>query len=226
LTSSHRVIYVAANLAQAHALQNMLSEHGIAAHVTHDAPFDAPEVLTGGFDQHGTSPRIMVHQQDAEEAQHIALDFQTALGEGRLSAELSQLEEEVGDGAGWPACPSCNRPRLTSCPVCETAGTDFPEAFLPEMPDESSTDSAARSSALLVICPTCDEPFAPQFPARCEWCGYRFADGREPPRIETATPAFLLSELNGRVVAVALVLASLAALVMGWFYYILHQSGG
>jgi hypothetical protein len=79
----------------------------------------------------------------------------------------------------------------------------------------------------LVICPTCDEPFVPEFPARCEWCGYRFADGREPPPIDLGTtPSLLLPELNGRVVAVALGLALLAALVMGWFYYVLNQSGG
>ena len=27
------------------------------------------------------------------------------------------------------------------------------------------------------MCPSCDEPFVPEFPRRCEWCGHEFSDG-------------------------------------------------
>ncbi|MCX7425618.1 MAG: hypothetical protein NTW96_08355 [Planctomycetia bacterium] len=29
---------------------------------------------------------------------------------------------------GWPRCPHCDAPRITRCPICETTGSDFPEA--------------------------------------------------------------------------------------------------
>lgn len=28
----------------------------------------------------------------------------------------------------WPRCPECAAPRITRCPVCQTAGHDFPQA--------------------------------------------------------------------------------------------------
>lgn len=114
--------------------------------------------------------------------------------------------EEVGD---WPACPHCNRPRLTSCPVCETAGTRFPRAYMPaDVSEDDGEDEPADK--LRVICSTCDEPFTPVFPARCEWCGHRFRDGRELPEPDHYTSPF--EEMNPRV---WLVLALLVGMVGG-----------
>ena len=57
---------------------------------------------------------------------------------------------------------------------------------------------ARAERKLLVLCPTCDEPFRPEFPARCEWCGHRFADGRESrrPRPSSTSP---FEDMNPRV---------------------------
>ena len=108
-------------------------------------------------------------------------------------AEMPQPDDD-DEGASWPVCPSCRRRRHTSCPVCGTAGTDFPTAFQPDEELLQGVHVALDREALLVICPSCDEPFPPLFPARCEWCGHRFADGWEPSRAQQEP-----SELNPRV---------------------------
>jgi hypothetical protein len=74
--------------------------------------------------------------------------------------------------------------------VCQTAGTHFPPAFHPQIEER-------EGSRMLVLCTTCDEAFAPQFPARCEWCGHHCPDGWEPAPIKTVEPI----DINGRVVA-------------------------
>lgn len=235
MTGTHEVIYVAATVAQAYALKNLLADHGITAYVSNDTlnsvHFTGGDLfvrLGGGPGLHDTAPRVVVLQQDAPEARRIALEAESTLQQGLASPELTQLEDEFGPDAPWPCCPHCSRPRLTSCPVCETAGTHFPEAFMPDDAWHTDSDPAGGGpEPLLVLCPTCDEPFAPQFPARCEWCGHRFADGYEPPGSNLlVTSPFMAAEANLRVAAVVLGLAILAALVLGWFYFIANYSGG
>ena len=63
---------------------------------------------------------------------------------------------------------------------------------------------------MLVLCTICDEPFEPEFPARCEWCGYRFADGWEP--LPFVAPEAM--DINLRVViAIAGLIVTALALV-------------
>lgn len=38
------------------------------------------------------------------------------------------MDERNDVGLGWPRCPHCDAPRITRCPVCQTTGSDFPEA--------------------------------------------------------------------------------------------------
>jgi hypothetical protein len=84
------------------------------------------------------------------------------------------------------------------------------------MPETTRADDYEQ---LLVLCPTCDEPFVPRFPARCEWCGHRFRYEHEPPG--TDLPIFATS-LSGPIAFVAIGLVLFAAVVFGWFYYILR----
>ena len=139
-----------------------------------------------------------------------------------MATELTQLVDETGEEAHWPLCPHCSRPRLATCPVCQTSGTDFAEAFLPEQEQEQE-GPADSTNRRLVICPTCDEVFAPKYPARCEWCGHRFGDGYEPrvPQPLVSTPE-VFQELNGRAALLILAMAALAAMILGWFYYVLR----
>lgn len=215
------VVHVDDDLHLAQLVKNLLEEHGIPAYVAgarHSAtPELAAQALHGGFTTDRDKPRVLVADVDAEAARRLIRDAIEAKSHGLSSPELARLEEEVErDSTGWPACPSCGRRRHTSCPVCGTAGTDFPEAFLPEaeqagMSDEereSATGAAQPKRQLFVLCTSCDEPFEPEFPARCEWCGYRFADGWEPSPFAAPEP----SDINLRVVVTiaGLVLSVLA----------------
>jgi hypothetical protein len=221
LSEPDRVIYVAATVGQAHALKNLLEANGIEAYVINDT-LGSGEIPGGFFD---TAPRVVVHEEDAEDARRIALAAEYAVHEGSTAAELDELERAADDAAEWPTCPSCRRRRLTSCPVCETAGTHFDEAFLPDAtPEDDQPAGGGRANPLLVICPTCDEPFRPRFPARCEWCGYRFGESQEPSATGQRPVPPAEPQINRRVVIVIVgMLASMGAL-LGWFYYILHDT--
>ncbi len=221
MTGAHRVIYVAASRGQAYTLKNLLAEHGIAAHVSND--FASGDLYVGDSNSHRNAPCVVVPERDAERASQILEDAALAIEQGLPSPELAQLEAEAGEDGEWPACPHCGRGRLTSCPVCETAGTHFAQAFMPDFGLLDEEPAGEGENALMVLCPTCDEPFEPQFPARCEWCGHRFRDGYEPPPGELqAVPLFSAFEVGSRVVIVALGLVAFAAALFGWFYYVLY----
>jgi hypothetical protein len=217
MANSHKVIYIAASVEQAHILKNALSEQGIFAYVANEAL-----QIAGGELPHGspTAARVVVDEEDAEDAREIALAFDRAAQEAALGSTEEQAEDEAAldaeEASKWPCCPHCGRPRHTSCPVCETAGNSFPQAFMPEeeageeRDDGHSPDGAPQR--LLLICPTCDEPFAPQFLARCEWCGHRFRDGSELP--PPAPP--VVSEASYRV---WLVMAGLILFVAAAFAF-------
>ena len=220
MTNTHRIIYVAASRGQAYALKNLLAEHGIAAHVSND--FAGGDMPVGDLTSGANGPCVVVPEQDAEQAHRVLEETALAIERGLPSPELAQLEAEAGEDDEWPACPHCHRPRLTSCPVCETAGTHFAQAFMPDL-GQDDAPAGEGQNPLLVLCPTCDEPFAPQFPALCEWCGHRFRDGYEPPPVNIdASPQFSSFELGSRVVIVALGLVAFAAALFGWFYYVLY----
>jgi Putative prokaryotic signal transducing protein len=317
MTNTQQVIYSAATVEQAHLLMNILREHGIYSHVSNgalqfavgDLPFGVP-----------TAPRVVVHEDDSQEARRIALEFdrtvrnlpadepsepkqerrpfqfglgtflfiltwasiyfafavdrtrkgnrlsgswpfiyiavlgifwvtwylvhrrkriESATQEGPPTEDLRELEEEAdARAAEWPVCPHCGRPRHTSCPICETAGTKFPTAFMPdgEQDDEPATTGeegpqpsplpegegiAADRERLLVVCPTCDEVFEPRFPARCEWCGHRFRDGYELP---PAPPLGDSLEINNRAWIVFVGVVALVGAVLALFAYIARTS--
>ncbi len=229
MSTAQRVIYIAANPEQAHLLRNLLEEHDIEAFVINDTlnsvHFAASDWLVRASGAPGflpMAPRVVVDEADAEAARAIALEVDQDLRDGTMSPELARLEEEAGSDDEWPHCPHCGRPRMSSCPVCQTSATHFPAAFMLE--DETAGGDPARDEQRLVICPTCDEAFAPRFPSRCEWCGHRFADGVEAPAMNllVTPPVLRTSELNWRIAGVVLGLAGVVAAVAGWFYYVLR----
>jgi hypothetical protein len=220
VSDQHRAIYIAANVQQAHLLRNLLAEAGIDSFVSnetlngvHFAPSDWLIRAAGSSGFAPTAPKLVVHEDDAEEAREILLEAESALLAGGTAPELVQLEVETGEEQAWPLCPHCARPRLATCPVCETSGTDFPPAFLP---DDAESDGA-------VLCTICDEPFTPRFPARCEWCGHQFADGYEQKRSEPlVTTPRILEEMNSRAAIVLVGMLAISAAVLGWFWYVLR----
>jgi hypothetical protein len=242
-----REIYRARNLQEAALLKNLLEEEGIRATVTNN-------VLEGGsgVDVLGwaTQPRVMVAQADAEEARQIALEYEQH-GEELLQKQAIDLDDKARDEGHWPRCPSCGRRRLTFCPHCGTAGTEFPEGDMdinrllgldPPPADaapccgpagctpsshsdsrhsercEESTSAVPQSSSFsplptILLCPTCDEPFAPQYLRRCEWCGHEFPDGVEmdfPPRESPAVSLRIIFTIAALVILVIFLIAYMA----------------
>ncbi len=211
-----KVIYVAGTTQEAHLLRDHLEESGIRATVTN-------AVLEGGagVDLVGwpTSARVAVSEEDAAAARHIALQFDRAFSARAKAGPLDEEDDkravgqpaQTGDAAeagaptrSWPRCPQCNALRITKCPACGTSGTDFPQA------DAFDADPADEASPPLVLCPECDEPFAPEYASACEWCGHEFHEGFAPAVVEQR---FDLSPGLLAVVAVAL------AVVVGLLVY-------
>jgi hypothetical protein len=216
VADTHKVIYIARDAEQAHLLKNILFEQGIFAYVTGDSLRIGEGELPMGL---ATAPRVVVDQANAERARRLALDFDQQFHRNVPSEDADELQVDPEELTDWPNCPHCNRPRHTSCPICETAGTSFPPAFDP--PVETDGGTVAAGHQLRVLCPICDEPFVPRFPSRCEWCGHRFRDGYElPPPEPLITPL----EINGRAWIVLAVIVFLVGGTLLMFMHIARQA--
>jgi len=180
-------VFVADSPAEAHLVRNRLADYGIDATLQNDALQAASDV---GRDW-SLSPRVMVPIEDAEFAREVAEEFEVRQKSRGARDTDSEWPTDPLDWEDWPCCPRCRRRRLTHCPACHTAGTDFPlaEFVSPDSPDEPirlvADDPDGRHDGVLIVCPTCDEAFSPEFYRRCENCGHEFERGLEPP---TVTP--------------------------------------
>jgi hypothetical protein len=237
------IIYAAQNLQQAHLLKFVLAEAGIRAEVSNALLQGGSGVDIVGWP---TLARVVVAEPDAVEARKIALEFDrkaVSTEDSRASAEWeSPGRPDVL--VAWPICPQCRARRSTRCPVCGTAGSDFPPADLePENPlglpiatagqgpccgpggcsipeggdvvQDRSGDGHKTDSPPSLLCPTCDEPFAPEFPNRCEWCGHEFPDGYRTELPEPPSEPYS----GGRVIAVVVAILVLAAAIA---YYLVR----
>ncbi len=165
-----------------------------------------------------------------------------ATGEEATDAEPPAGVAEPPVEPPWPRCPQCDARRTTRCPVCHTSGTDFPAADaeysgwvaegLPEeaaasgcggsgcgsggcsAPGEEASEAVSEPPRFesRLVCSTCDEPFVPEYPRVCEWCGHEFADGYE------AKAVVALEEIPARAIAV---IVGLGVLALGLFVYFL-----
>jgi len=117
---------------------------------------------------------------------------------------FDQLSAEgLGDACGLPSCACRSGFPASKVSVSQPADADSPL-------DPRDTQSR------LLLCPTCDEPFEPQFARRCEWCGHEFADG-----IDWTPPAEDDGEsLSARAVAILAGLLGLAILLLGYLAYV------
>ncbi|HUY32434.1 MAG TPA: DUF2007 domain-containing protein [Pirellulales bacterium] len=206
-----KVIYTAANAQQAHLLKNLLDEAGIPSAVVNDALQGVAGEVPFGW---ATSARVLVVDDRAAQSRRIAEEFDaTLVAAARLAVgEPPQRLVDVDDGPSQrEGCPDCGRPRLAICPVCETAGNDFPAADLRAYDQEDE-------GAPLLICPTCDEPFGPGYLRRCEWCGHDFGRGIEPSRPVRRPPS---EPMNARVIAIFLLIVGSLAVLFGYFAVLL-----
>ena len=76
--------------------------------------------------------------------------------------------------------------------------------------------SGGEPAGEMLVCPTCDEPFVPRHPRRCEWCGHEFADGTDEQY-----PSSVPDPINVRMIAVAIVLAILLAGMAAYLTWLL-----
>lgn len=121
----------------------------------------------------------------------------------------SDFLDVLGPGAGAAAATSC------SCGPGGCSTGLVPADAGPPPAEHEPTDHAADASQPMLMCPTCDEPFVPEYLRRCQWCGHEFPDGTEIP-----LPAAPADPINGRVVVTILVLLLLGAAMAGYFWWV------
>ena len=255
MEDSPKVVYAAKNVQQAYLLKNTLEEAGIPAAVTNATLESGSGVDYVGWN---TLARVVVDAHDYETAREIALDYDRA---GAMASQEEPTQEYAArqdDDQGpilheWPRCPQCGAERITRCPVCETTGSDFPEADseyvwgmgLEEIADDKiadgekgreshvchcgsadacSTEQPAasfdpqldeRPERIVLMCPTCDEPFIPEFPRDCAMCDHRFDDGFEV-ELRHAPP----EQVGSRVIALLVGMAALLIILVVYFMWI------
>jgi hypothetical protein len=210
------VIFADAQPGLAYLVRNRLAEAGIESFIANESlPYGANELLPAVI-----GPRVIVAEADADAAREIVAEFQRepkeiAAGDDRLAAAGARGKEAPPVGVAErgtladAVCPQCGRARMTVCPFCHTASTDFPRADQPPLAEGDSDGE-------LLICRTCDEPFVPDYYRRCEWCGHDFGSGVEIKSKEVT------DYLNDRVI-VAVVASALTLLaIFAYFSTILR----
>jgi hypothetical protein len=127
----------------------------------------------------------MVALEDAEKAREIALAFDENLVQRAGVQEKPELVRPVIEPDNWARCLMCGERRMVVCRICETAGTDFPRAYDGLAGGANDEDG---QQPLMLVCPTCDEPFKARFYKTCANCGFEFDDGI-PVAMPSATRA-------------------------------------
>ncbi|MCA9267697.1 MAG: DUF2007 domain-containing protein [Planctomycetales bacterium] len=206
------IIYSAGHIEEAYLVRELLADAGIDAVIENEALQGAVGELPFGP---ATSPRLRVATENAAKARDVVRMFEHQQRMKRGQPEPA-APPPAGSPTDWPECPDCGRRRQTICPVCRTAGEDFPSADL----NIRATDALAapgdeQPPPAHLICTTCDEPFVPQYYRRCVWCGRDFADGVAAAEkvipSEPVTPAMWVA-LGG--------LLAVAAALVGYFWWI------
>jgi len=84
---------------------------------------------------------------------------------------------------------------------------------------DATDDVAEDDIPLMVMCPTCDEPFAPRYLRRCEWCGHTFPDGVEldVEPSQAGRPDEPSDPLTPQAIVTIIALLALGAALLIWF---------
>jgi len=207
------VIYTAAHLQQATLLKNELEALGIRSFIINTGVHMALDYV--GLE---TNPRVVVDEADAVEARRIALEFDERSTRRQGTPQSERLEVSAGSVVeAWPTCPGCGKRRQAVCPSCGTAGNDFPSAdSAPQVQAATAEMEEGDTLGPAAICPTCDEPFAPEYLRHCEWCNHDFGDGQVLPE-KAESPKFNDDNtLNSRVMLVIAGIVALSGLIV-WY---------
>ncbi len=243
MAGNQTIVFRAKTSQDAHLLRNLLAEAGITAMVTNDVLEGGSGVDMVGWP---TLAQVVVDEEDAQRARQFAVDFDRGLyRQVSDSTPEDPSIEPTATIDVWPRCPECDAMRITRCKICGTTGTDFqpvdmgfdwipgtdamakssacscgpegcPSGKTPaEEPDPVMEDNAKPLSMLM--CPTCDEPFVPEYPRVCEWCGHEFPDGFEPELLVKP------QRIGGRAILVMAGLLTVAFVIMGYFALLLRS---
>ncbi len=112
------------------------------------------------------------------------------------------LEEIAGDEKGQESCGRHCGSR-DACPTEPPTPSSVPE--LDERPER-----------IVLTCPTCDEPFMPEFPRDCAMCDHRFSDGFEVG-LSHAPP----EQFGSRVIALMVGMAALLIGLLAYFVWVI-----
>jgi hypothetical protein len=210
-------IYSAANITQAHVLKQALADVGIEAWV--EAGLD------NQMGHHDASflPRVIVREQDAEDAREIALEYDAVLRVPRRSAGSSdETDSAVGEVIEpWPECPECHAKRHAACRVCGGIRESFrpahaiEEANHDELAAEGSGSDLAASR--LYECEDCDDVAPVRLFRYCPECNFDFGNGHV---IELPSPP---EKLNRTAVLIFFVMLAGMLGLMGYFSLLLRH---
>jgi hypothetical protein len=140
--------------------------------------------------------------------------------------QAASSDDESDRWLDWPRCPQCGRRRQTGCPTCRLAGDDFPLAeYIPAAETlgtagagaTATSDTPSGAAPVLLMCPACDEAFAPGFYRRCAECGFDFGEG-----LEVESPEY--EPLNARVLVAILLVAGTGIALIAYFWWLFAES--
>ncbi len=179
----------------ARMLQTLFAEYDIRAVV-----IDPQHAST--MDRMTALSEVLVADSDAETARNIAGMFENHLSRQAEEPHVDEGPTDEGEWKEWPHCPGCGTRRATFCKICGTRGVDFLRGYLP-------AETHRDDSPPLLLCPTCDEGFVPEFHRHCQRCHHNFDDGldsfRNRPSLEVRI---------ARIVGTSLIVAFLFGLWM------------
>lgn len=118
---------------------------------------------------------------------------------------------EIGDDEKGHEPGRCQCGPQGSCSTQQPAAVSEKEVSEKEVPELD--DQAER---LVLMCPTCDEPFMPEFPRQCAMCDHRFDDGYEVELHHTPP-----EQVGSRVIALMVGMAVLLIGLAGYFMWVL-----
>lgn len=220
MTDRHVVVYTSAEPDSAQRLCQHLQQVGIQAQVIAQ-PKGPPRDDSAASANH---VQVVVSESDELVAQQIALEFgRPELHHGCAVVDVLVDDRDAETIDAWPTCPECGRKRHTMCPICETAGTDFPPADSISGDDETDLEGTDDPGDPLgrrpLLCPVCDEPFIPNYLRECEWCNFDFGYGLEKPEQfdESLEPA------NWRVVLLIAALVGLGGALILYMNLVMRR---
>lgn len=174
------VIYSAASIQQAYLLKGLLEDQGILARVVNDSIQIAGGDLPLGWT---AAAKVVVGDRDAAAARQLAEEFDWQTASQHLDDDSREKTSDL-QWEDWPVCPECGERRSARCPICNSSGSHFALA------DLQPSDNADR---VLLVCPSCDDHFLPEWYRRCARCGYDFGSG-----IEMKSPAAFATPVTPR----------------------------